>query len=292
MMAVDLPNWDQLFPPLHQSHLFTQEQNNTIKPMTKTYSSCFTSSASGSLSSSPLESEQSSTVSSESERDEDDDYIAELTRKMAQYMLQDEDNIHENETQEEGWSAEWPNLGNKDESEKLHKDEENNTDGFLSKKLTTSNLDFQSKQALIDEQIRNIQFMKKQQRRHNEVKRQIYESKSRGSEMRAVLLGESASKGGTGVFLPRGGITNSPNNSRKKPAGCSTVLIPARVLEALQLHFDRKGTHSKHTTANFLKLNDGMLGSMRKGQEQSQPETTVPATNNKEIGLLPQEWTY
>ncbi|XP_027356486.1 uncharacterized protein LOC113865891 [Abrus precatorius] len=54
-----------------------------------------------------------------------------------------------------------------------------------------------------------------------------------GSEMPAIFLGSSGSRGtycGTGVFLPRG-RKNVPSESRKRPGkGCSTVLIPARVV--------------------------------------------------------------
>ncbi|KAF3443530.1 hypothetical protein FNV43_RR13214 [Rhamnella rubrinervis] len=71
-----------------------------------------------------------------------------------------------------------------------------------------------------------------------------------GSGMRAVFLGGSSSTGtgsnGTGVFLPcvvgnsnRNCSTNQ-NQSRKK-RGSSPVLIPAKVLQALKVHFDRVG---------------------------------------------------
>lgn len=90
MMAVDLHDRNQLLP---DSQFFT-EANSSIKPMTKNYSSCFSSSDFGSVFSSPVESEQGST---ESETDQDDDYIAELTREMAHYMLQDDDNKPEEE---------------------------------------------------------------------------------------------------------------------------------------------------------------------------------------------------
>ncbi|CAL0334108.1 unnamed protein product [Lupinus luteus] len=56
------------------------------------------------------------------------------------------------------------------------------------------------------------------------------------SQMQAHFLDGSASTPtscGTGVFLPRGAPSKRPGK------GCSTVVIPARVVQALQLHFDQ-----------------------------------------------------
>ncbi|THG16016.1 uncharacterized protein LOC114304334 [Camellia sinensis] len=58
------------------------------------------------------------------------------------------------------------------------------------------------------------------------------------SGMRAVFLGNTGSKRectGTGVFLPR--PIGSPTETRKK-SGCSTVLLPDRVVQALNLNLD------------------------------------------------------
>lgn len=58
------------------------------------------------------------------------------------------------------------------------------------------------------------------------------------SGMRAVFLGNTGSKrecAGTGVFLPR--PIGSPTETRKK-SGCSTVLLPDRVVQALNLNLD------------------------------------------------------
>lgn len=62
-----------------------------------------------------------------------------------------------------------------------------------------------------------------------------------GSGMRAVFLtgaGARKESTGTGVFLPR--RVSSPTESRKKPA-CSTVLLPARVVQALNLNLEELG---------------------------------------------------
>lgn len=58
-----------------------------------------------------------------------------------------------------------------------------------------------------------------------------------GSGMRAVFLGPAGSResGGTGVFLPR--RIGCGSESKKKPA-CSTVLLPSRIVEALNLNME------------------------------------------------------
>ncbi|CAK9179784.1 unnamed protein product [Ilex paraguariensis] len=59
-----------------------------------------------------------------------------------------------------------------------------------------------------------------------------------GSGMRAIFLGNPAARrecAGTGVFLPR--IIGTPSETRKKPV-CSTVLLPDRVVQALNLNLD------------------------------------------------------
>ncbi|XP_075473353.1 uncharacterized protein LOC142504360 [Primulina tabacum] len=59
-----------------------------------------------------------------------------------------------------------------------------------------------------------------------------------GSGMKAIFLDNSGSSygaGGTGVFLPR--CPNDPTREKKKPV-CS-VLMPVRVLQTLELHFSR-----------------------------------------------------
>jgi hypothetical protein len=88
-MAVDLNNRDSLFLTSQYNHA----EENTIlavdnKPTNQNGSTSLASSDFGSALSSPTESELGST---ESESDQDDDYIAELSRQMAHHMLQDDD---------------------------------------------------------------------------------------------------------------------------------------------------------------------------------------------------------
>ncbi|CAA2964605.1 Hypothetical predicted protein [Olea europaea subsp. europaea] len=61
--------------------------------------------------------------------------------------------------------------------------------------------------------------------------------------MRAMFLGDPGTKrerAGTGVFLPR--RSGTPTENRKKP-GCSTVLLPDRVVQALNLNLGSVDTH-------------------------------------------------
>lgn len=75
-----------------------------------------------------------------------------------------------------------------------------------------------------------------QQPQHREHQQQslLGNNSNRSSGMRAIFLGATGSResGGTGVFLPR--RMGCGPESKKKPA-CSTVLLPSRVVQALNL---------------------------------------------------------
>ncbi|KAK7294591.1 hypothetical protein RJT34_17480 [Clitoria ternatea] len=121
-----------------------------------------------------------------------------------------------------------------------------------------------------------------------------------GSGMRAVFLGNPSGRrecAGTGVFLPR--RIDSPAESRKKPA-CSTVLVPTRVAQALNLNLDdmmggqpqhlqqqhRFGASNMDSAAvSRLRSNNNYVLSQQKRNLKAQP------TVNHDI-KLPQEWTY
>ncbi|KHN25236.1 uncharacterized protein LOC114378344 [Glycine soja] len=97
---------------------------------------------------------------------------------------------------------------------------------------------------------------------------------------------------GTGVFLPCG-RTSAPLESRKRPdKGCSTVLIPARVVQALQLHFEQRAATSGPKPGGFPPLHD-VLVSNRDGMYSLQKRQSryKPAHIQNEM-ILPQEWTY
>ncbi|KAK1270205.1 hypothetical protein QJS04_geneDACA007660 [Acorus gramineus] len=109
-----------------------------------------------------------------------------------------------------------------------------------------------------------------------------------GSGMRAVFLAGSGAKresSGTGVFLPR--RAGSPAESRKKSA-CSTVLLPARVVQALNLNLDDMVTQPRfHGGFGFVLDHESRNQSLNKRG----PSCPQPPPTNHEI-RLPQEWTY
>ncbi|XWS71629.1 hypothetical protein CRYUN_Cryun03dG0154300 [Craigia yunnanensis] len=367
MMAVDLHNCELLLPSQFftpQDHLDGLSLDNSncrssSKPINQNASYLFGSSDSGSELSSPIGSELSS-ISTESS-EEEDDYIGELTRQMDQYMLQDEDKHEKSRVSPEStlWSHLGSNLDNpvapsREPSppltpmivnfEKMKMNEETARYNQDERVISTStsiqvsrrnlNAGFQSKQALVDDQIRAIQFYRLKQEqamKQMEQKPRIkhYQSKGRvfgglnngqkvapnsnnpwytlqqqqqqqqqqgnqqaGSDMRAVFLNASGSRNGscgTGVFLPRG--IGTPFESRKKQ-GCATVLIPARVVQALKLHFEKTGVPSRFNNSGFP-LEHGASESGRNSMysHQKRQSRTVPAMNHQEMGL-PQEWTY
>ncbi|CAI9106868.1 OLC1v1006107C1 [Oldenlandia corymbosa var. corymbosa] len=155
---------------------------------------------------------------------------------------------------------------------------------------------------------------KQQGKKNNNILPPVLPTQPNGSGMRAVFLGGSDKNGytsttGTGVFLPTAAAYTKPEPKRK--SGCSTVLIPARVLQTLQQHFNTVGTTSPSNApsggspANHPWRNDvlarinGLLSQKREHAEfqtrlpprpaYSAPETT---SYHPEVLQLPQEWTY
>ncbi|KAF5750892.1 hypothetical protein HS088_TW03G01232 [Tripterygium wilfordii] len=120
-----------------------------------------------------------------------------------------------------------------------------------------------------------------------------------GSDMRALFLGSTGTKrecAGTGVFLPRQAGTRP--ETRKKPA-CSTVLVPARVVQALKLNLDEMGGGSRSQYQNRFNGSFGTdsdasaalrLRSNYNGMSQQRNIRSQPGMNH-EI-RLPQEWSY
>ncbi|XP_022934046.1 uncharacterized protein LOC111441333 [Cucurbita moschata] len=117
-----------------------------------------------------------------------------------------------------------------------------------------------------------------------------------GSGTRALFLGTQGSKrecAGTGVFLPRHSSTQS-DEQRRKPA-CSTVLVPARVMQALNLnledicsqpHVQPMGggrLNSENDVVLRLQINRGGNYEKRNGRGQLPTDHEIK---------LPQEWTY
>ncbi|XP_072954337.1 uncharacterized protein [Typha angustifolia] len=116
------------------------------------------------------------------------------------------------------------------------------------------------------------------------------------SGMRAVFLSGAGAKresAGTGVFLPR--RTGTPTEPRKKPT-CSTVLLPARVVQTLNLNLEELGAQPRYP-GGFVLDHDALMGrrsaTMQSHQKRSNHHLQtnhhpVPAHEIR----LPQEWTY
>ncbi|XP_059296431.1 uncharacterized protein LOC132049583 [Lycium ferocissimum] len=108
-----------------------------------------------------------------------------------------------------------------------------------------------------------------------------------GSGMRAFYEGNSGPKrecAGTGVFIPR--RVGTQTETRKKP-GCSTVLMPDRVVQALNLNLQHQVQPRCNNNGGVLKYrnNNVMEQQWRSLRSQS------PVAMSQEL-QLPQEWTY
>ncbi|XP_044487233.1 uncharacterized protein LOC123212218 [Mangifera indica] len=108
---------------------------------------------------------------------------------------------------------------------------------------------------------------------------------SRGSGMQAIFLESGQKSCGTGVFLPQRGGTNCQPS--RKPA-CSPVLLPSRVVQALNLNVHAIGLQisprkdSKANDLNSVKNKTGKDVSTKCSQHHiSSPEI-----------FLPEEWSY
>lgn len=114
-----------------------------------------------------------------------------------------------------------------------------------------------------------------------------------GSGMRAVFLGAPSAKrecAGTGVFLPR--RINTPTEPRKKSA-CSTVLLPAKVVQALNLNFNDKGAPFYPRFGSFMPESDSAaLRSRNSNGVSYQKRNLRPQQAMSHEIRLPQEWTY
>jgi hypothetical protein len=186
-------------------------------------------------------------------------------------------------------------------------------------------LSHQKLQALRYQQLKNQQILRQQQLQRSgsfgEYKNQLVENRDRavgfglspvtwpplqqaqqkkqekGSGMRAIFIGNPAAKSqyaGTGVFLPRrAGIYAE---TRKKPA-CSTVLMPARVVQALNLNLEEINAESQfqgRVNETYTPMNDPHLR-LRNNNFVSQPRRNLrlqPQPGMINDIRLPSEWTY
>ncbi|KAI6674738.1 hypothetical protein NL676_002644 [Syzygium grande] len=116
-----------------------------------------------------------------------------------------------------------------------------------------------------------------------------------GHGMQAIFLDSGRRSEGTGVFLPRTPSANT-RPGRKKPA-CAPVLLPPRVVRALNLNVQALGlqisrrpdTKEKpnNVECNLVKNQDGKDATQRCTVLQRQS-----SSSSSEDLLLPKEWTY
>uniref|UniRef100_A0A2P2JLK4 Uncharacterized protein n=1 Tax=Rhizophora mucronata TaxID=61149 RepID=A0A2P2JLK4_RHIMU len=115
------------------------------------------------------------------------------------------------------------------------------------------------------------------------------------SGMRAVFLGGSGAKrecSGTGVFLPR--RYGNPTDSKKKPA-CSTVLLPTKVVQALNLNLDDMNVRSDaqpRFNSGFCPDYDVLIARRNAVLAQQRRSLRTEGLLSNHDLRLPQEWTY
>ncbi|WOL14970.1 hypothetical protein Cni_G23751 [Canna indica] len=123
-----------------------------------------------------------------------------------------------------------------------------------------------------------------------------------GTGMRAVFLhgaGVRKESAGTGVFLPR---TAGNKLEPRKKTGCSTVLVPDRVVQALNLNLDEFAAQPRFP-GGFVLSHDALIGrssavqSHHKKYHHINLPTQPPAASATAAAVahdmgLPQEWTY
>ncbi|EXC07560.1 hypothetical protein L484_005867 [Morus notabilis] len=116
---------------------------------------------------------------------------------------------------------------------------------------------------------------------------------SRPAGMGGVFAGGSTVKkecAGTGVFLPRR-YTNPPEPRKK--SGCPNVLLPAKVVQALNLSFeDMNNGHSQpRFGCGFAPDHEALMARRNALLEQQRRSLRPEGALNHEV-RLPQEWTY
>uniref|UniRef100_A0A1J3D4F6 Uncharacterized protein n=1 Tax=Noccaea caerulescens TaxID=107243 RepID=A0A1J3D4F6_NOCCA len=251
--------------------------------------------------------------------DEENEYVAELTRRMTNYMLHDDEKHQKSYGGGSGspQSTLWSPFAS-GYSSPIGPSREPSPPLTPATAVETKPvmIPFQSKQALIDDQIRSVQanFHKIKREKVKQQNDDVSGHKARNyhhhhqrprSGVKAVFVDGSGSRtgsGGTGVFLPRGHGT--VEESRKK-SGCSTVIIPARVVEALKVHFDKLGVPSTFSS-DIPPFHDALLVSMKNKNNRSKKSSsstraksgpsymveTSAESHQEPPADLPHEWTY
>ncbi|VFQ76682.1 unnamed protein product [Cuscuta campestris] len=238
--------------------------------------------------STPFGSLDSTRTETESDDEEDygdgaEDFLAELTRQVAGFTLQGEDDDEEEED---------PSIVLQD-----HPTEPREALKPSARKKQSSPAPGRRRVEKGDSTQQRVEHgaeQKKGKRRGSGGRSQALKSRS---GMQAVFLGGSgyatggaSSSSGTGVFLPRGISNHRCPTECKRKSGCSTVLIPTRVLQVLQLHHSNNKSQSNTRAApHLLPSNEHYSLSKR---EQVSDIQTCPESDEQEMPQLPQEWTY
>ncbi|XP_062207442.1 uncharacterized protein LOC133909155 [Phragmites australis] len=108
--------------------------------------------------------------------------------------------------------------------------------------------------------------------------------------MRAVFLtppGAKRERTGTGVFIPR--QAGAPAEPRKRPA-CSTVLLPARVVQALNLNVEDLGARPIYPGGYVLE-HDALVSRSNALLASQKRASQLPGSAAREVNH-PLEWTY
>ncbi|KAL0460554.1 UNVERIFIED_CONTAM: hypothetical protein Slati_0682600 [Sesamum latifolium] len=233
--------FSDLFKP-HRNTIMSKLEGSSSTSSSNLSSSCDSSSSGFST---PLYSDLGS-----SEGDDDGDFIAELTRQMAECMLQEEEeNADANNVSEGSRHVKNRNESSDVDSGGVYSSPVCFNDGrppiqVYELKNQPEVVSKERRRAKGTESTQQKQLPKTEQQHYMQYRgREWGISHGRnghsGSGMQAVFLGGSGSRSGspgTGVFLPRG--ARDPTHLKKK-SGCSMVLMPTRVLQVLELHFNR-----------------------------------------------------
>ncbi|GMI73830.1 hypothetical protein like AT4G02830 [Hibiscus trionum] len=119
---------------------------------------------------------------------------------------------------------------------------------------------------------------------------------SGGPGMQAFFLDSGKKSSGTGVFLPQ--RTGTHLHSSTRPA-CSPVLLPSRVVQALNLNVQELGLQispRRHLRNNSARRGDELKNSvnfnkLKDGHHDASTICCETGTCSPDI-FLPQEWTY
>lgn len=253
-------SYADLFKPQKNMALIVEEQEGVHLSISENGSGSSLGASCSSGLSTPFGSELGSSGS------DDEEFMAELSRQMAECMLNEEEEDHAQDSYTDGTSVcEVYRLKNQPQESGVG---ESRVKGY--KRVPNTGRNYVN---------------------YRHIGQGIV-----GSGMKAIFLdnsGSSYGSGGTGVFLPR--CPNNPTPEKKKPV-CS-VLMPVRVLQTLELHFSRlsdtsspvsRGSTSPHCighdTPNWT--HSGLKDTRNDARFQSQPE------HEEEETQLPQEWTY